>query len=110
MDPNSRKMRQIEEILEKIDEHLENAQEYVAKDVNVRGTSFKHFKDWKGKSGHPLWMKNVMIPRSLKGRGRKERALRTIENKVRGKQLTMRKRHHIRGKSLAIMREFGLKD
>jgi hypothetical protein len=105
MDQSSKKMQQIEEQLERIDERLENAREYVANNVNVRGTSRLHFGDWKGKSGHPLWMKNVMIPRTLKGRGRKEIALRTIETKVKDKHVSLRKRRRVRGNS--VIREFG---
>jgi hypothetical protein len=58
-------MRKIEQQLARIEERLANAEEYLARNVNVEGKSFLHFDDWCGKSGHPLWMKNVMIPRFL---------------------------------------------
>jgi len=38
-----------------------------AKNVNVKGfPSWLKLSDWKGKSGHPLWMKNHMIPLDAK--------------------------------------------
>ncbi len=92
MDPSAKKMRQIEESLEKIDERLQNANAYVARNVNVRGSSFLHFADWSGKSGHPLWMKNVVIPRTLGARTRLEKTLSAIENKRNEKSVTLRKR------------------
>ena len=45
--------KRIEEQLAEMETRLANAEEYVAKNVNVEGKSFLHFDDWKGKSGHP---------------------------------------------------------
>jgi hypothetical protein len=82
------KQRQIEEQLERIEKRLANAEAYVAKGVNVEGSSFLHFDDWNGNSGHPLWMKNFMIPATRRGRARKEKALERINNKEREKLLS----------------------
>ena len=88
-----RKRQIIEEQLEMIEKRLANAEEYVARNVNVEGKSWLHFDDWQGKSGHPAWMRNFMIPATMRGRARKEKALKNIENKVKDKELTKRKRH-----------------
>jgi hypothetical protein len=87
-----KKRQAIREQLEKIEERLSNAQKYVAKNVNVRGSSWLHFGDWWGKSGHPLWMKNFMIPTLMKHRARKERASKMIDAKAKDKAVTRRKR------------------
>ncbi len=83
-----RTMRQIEALLEIIDKRLVNAEEYLAQNVNVEGTSFLHFKDWEGKSGHPLWMRNHMIPTTARHRSKKEKALRKIADKVKDKDVS----------------------
>ena len=72
------KTRKIEEQLERIEKRLADAEEYIGQNVNVEGSSWLHFDDWKGKSGHPLWMKNFMIPTTKKARVRKEMALEMI--------------------------------
>jgi hypothetical protein len=88
-----KKRQSIEEQLEVIEKCLANAEEYLAKNVNVEGSSWLHFDDWRGKSGHPLWMKNFMIPIMIKGRAKKEKALRNLNQKAKDKYLTTRKRH-----------------
>ncbi len=85
------KKRQIEEQLEMIEQRLANAETYVAKGVNVEGSAFLHFDDWNGNSGHPLWMKNFMIPATKRARAKKEKALDTIANKEREKRLKQRR-------------------
>jgi len=75
-----------------IDERLATAENYVAQNVNVRGWSWLHLSDWKGKSGHPLWMKNHMIPSTETARTRKERALEKIDAKDKGKWLKQQRR------------------
>jgi hypothetical protein len=90
---NRKKRQKIEEALEKIEESLANAQEYVARNVNVEGSFQFHLGDWRGKSGHPLWMRNHMIPTMMKIRARKEKTLESIDNKAKDKSLTMRKRY-----------------
>ena len=90
---DERKKQEIEEQLEMIEKRLANAEEYVARNVNVEGASWLHFDDWQGKSGHPSWMKNWMIPTTMKHRARKEKALRSIGDKAKEKNLTRRKRH-----------------
>jgi type IV secretory pathway VirD2 relaxase len=89
----AKKMQKIEKHLEMIEERLANAQEYLAQNVNVEGSSFLHFDDWRGKSGHPSWTRNFMIPTMMKRRARKERALKNIDNKTKDKNLTSRKRY-----------------
>ena len=85
------KKRKIREQLEIIEKRLANAEAYVAKGVNVEGSSWLHFGDFNGKSGHPLWMKNFMIPTTKRSRAKKEKALKTILNKEREKRLKERK-------------------
>ena len=88
----NRKRQRIVEKIEKIEQRLANAREYVARDVNVEGSSFLHFGDWKGKSGHPAWMRNFMIPALLRGRARKEKTLQELEAKRKDKLLRLRRR------------------
>ncbi len=89
---NERNVKKIEEQLEKIGERLANAEDYVARNVNVEGSTWLHLGDWQGKSGHPLWMKNYMIPTLMKLRARQEKALKNIGSKNKDKELTRRKR------------------
>jgi hypothetical protein len=86
------KKRRIEKQLEMIEKRLADAEEYLAQNVNVEGSSWLHFDDWKGKSGHPLWMKNFMIPATKKARVKKEKALERISRKHRDKCLKQRRR------------------
>jgi hypothetical protein len=97
---DDRKKRTIEEQLEIIEERLANAEKHVARNVNVEGSSGPHFGDWQGKSGHPSWMRNHMIPTTMKVRARKERALDNKENKAKDKGLTRRKRPGKRNSSI----------
>jgi hypothetical protein len=85
------KKPKIQETLSKLEQRLRNAEEYVARNVNVRSSLFLHFKDWKGKSGHPLWMKNHMIPVTERGRARKEKALERIMAKKKDKKSQQRR-------------------
>jgi hypothetical protein len=55
------KKRKIKEQIGMLDQHLAAAEKYVSRNVNVWGLSWLHLSDWKGKSGHPLWMKHKMI-------------------------------------------------
>jgi hypothetical protein len=87
-----RKQRSIHEQLEVIEKRLAAAEEYVARNVNVESSSFLHFDDWKGNSGHPLWMKNFMIPATKRTHARKEKALERIKSKNRDKRLRQRRR------------------
>ncbi len=89
---NARKRQKIEEQLAKFEECLANAQGYISRGVNVEGTSFLHLGDWRGKSGHPSWMENVMIPRTLKHRAHQEKALEKIGKKVKEIRLSQRRR------------------
>src|SRR5437773_593408 len=86
------KRKRIREQLQFIEERLLNAEEYVARNVNVEGSSWLHFGDWRGNSGHPLWMKNFMIPTMMKLRARKEKALDTIDDRAKGKGLVRPRR------------------
>jgi hypothetical protein len=50
-----KKTRKIKQRICTLDQHLAAAEEYVAKNANVRGfPSWLKLSDWKGKSGHPL--------------------------------------------------------
>ena len=86
------KRQKIREQLEKIETQLTNAEEYVARNVNVEGASWLHTSDWEGKSGHPLWTKNFMIPSIKKVQARKEKALENISSKNREKRKQRRQR------------------
>jgi len=89
------KERKIKEQIEVLDQHLAAAKEYVARNVNVRGAaSWLHLGDWKGKSGHPLWMKNHMIPSTKRSRTEKERALERIATKAKVKRLKEQRRNN----------------
>ena len=89
------KRRKIEEQLEMIDNRLAAAEDYVARNVNVEGSSWLHLDDWKGRSGHPLWVKNYMIPATKRARARKEKALEGISRKSKDKALKQRRRPRI---------------
>ncbi|MGA2245046.1 MAG: hypothetical protein ABSH48_08610 [Verrucomicrobiota bacterium] len=85
------KERKIKEQIGKLDQHLAAAKEYVTRNVNVRGTaSWLHLGDWKGKTGHPLWMKNHMIPSTKKSLTGKELALERIATKAKERRLKER--------------------
>jgi hypothetical protein len=92
---SQKKRQKIENQLRMIEKHLTNAQEYVAQNVNVEGLSWLHLDDWRGKSGHPSWMRNFMIPTMMKCRAKKEKALKNFENKAKDKNLTTRKQHGV---------------
>lgn len=87
-----KKRKKIEERITMIEKNLVNAAAYVAKGVNIEVFAELHFGDWRGNSGHPVWMKNVMIPRSIKWREKLEKTLLKIDDKAKDKKLTMRKR------------------
>ena len=86
-----RKRAVIQEQLKKIEQRLRDAEAYVARNENVESSSFCHFKDWEGKSGHPLWMKNFVIPTTKRGRARKEKALERILAKEKEKRSEKRR-------------------
>jgi hypothetical protein len=87
------KERKIKEQIGVFDQHLAVAKEYVARNVNVRGAAaWLHLSDWKGKTGHPLWMKNHMMPSTQRALAGKERALEEITNKAKGRRLKERKK------------------
>ena len=88
---NKKKSKQIQKDLERVEVHLANAEKYVVQDTNVEGSSWLHFGDWQGRSGHPSWMKNFAIPTMKKYRSRKEKALKSINNRAKDKNLTRRK-------------------
>ena len=85
--------RKIKDQIAVLDQHLADANEYVDRNVNVRGAApGLHFGDWKGKSGHPLWMKNHMIPSIQRAQAEKIRALEENNNKAKEKRLNERRR------------------
>jgi hypothetical protein len=92
---SQKKQQQIKERLEMIEKILVDAHEYVSKNINIESVPsiyLLHFGDWKGKSGHPLWMKNFMIPELMKRRNKLEKALETLSGRAKGKKLTAVKR------------------
>ena len=87
--------RDIKEQLESTERCLANAEEYLAQGRNVEGFAWLHLDDWNGKSGHPLWVKNFMIPTiptTKKAQAKMEKTLETIESKKRDKSLKHEKR------------------
>jgi hypothetical protein len=82
----------IEDQITEIEKWLLNAQQYLARNVNVEGKRFLHFDDWKGNSGHPLWIRNHMVPSLKRARKWKEKLLTFIENKTKKKEIAQRKR------------------
>jgi hypothetical protein len=84
--------RKIKENLGRIDQRLANAEAYLARNVNIEGTSWLHLGDWNGNSGHPLWMKNVMIPRTKQARARLEKLLDRIVTKDKDKRVSKLRR------------------
>ena len=84
--------QKIKEQIEKLERHLVTAGHYVARNVNVRGFDWLHLSDWKGKSGHPLWMKNHMIPSTKRKMTERESAIEKISTKTKEKQLQDRRR------------------
>jgi hypothetical protein len=80
----------IPERLKKVEGSLQKAEQYVARNVNVESTSFCHFADWKGKSGHPLWMKNHAIPTMKRALARFEKRLDQIAAREKDRRLQRR--------------------
>ena len=85
------KKRRIEERLESLDKHLANAEAYIERGVNVRSASWLHLEDWTGRSGHPLWMKNHMVPRTRKARAELEATLDRIAVKEKDRRSHQRR-------------------
>ena len=86
------KLRKIKEQISTLNQHLAASKEYVARNVNVRGLFWLHLNDWKGTSGHPLWMKNHMIPSTERALTEKERSLKRVVAKRKEKRVTGRKK------------------
>jgi hypothetical protein len=86
-----RKLPPIQEKIAGIEKTLVNALAYLQRGVNVESSSFLHFRDWKGHSGHPLWVQNHMIPVLLRSRTRQEEKMRTLEDRAKDKRLSLRK-------------------
>lgn len=89
----ARKTVNIREQLARIEKRLSDAEEYLARGVNVEGSGFLHLDDWRGKSGHPLWVRNFMIPTTLKHRSEKEKTLDLIDKKAQEKAATRHRRN-----------------
>lgn len=73
-----KKRERIEEQLETLAKRIANAEDYVARNVNVEGSAWLHTDDWNGRSGHPSWVKKHMIPTTKKWQRKSEKALETI--------------------------------
>jgi hypothetical protein len=86
------KQRKIKEQIEKLGQRLVAAGHYIERNVNIRGSDWLHLANWNGKSGHPLWMRNRMIPSTQRTITEKERALQKIGTKAKEKGLKERKR------------------
>jgi hypothetical protein len=86
------KKRKLKDRIVEVDESLANADIYLANNINVEGQKFLHFDDWNGKSGHPSWMKNHLVPTLKHTRSRLERTLDRIKNARKDKKLSRRKK------------------
>ncbi len=84
--------RKIKEQIEKLNQNLVAAEHYVARNVNVQSFDWLHLSDWNGKSGHPLWMKNYMIPSIKRMMTESERALEKITSKTKARRIKERRR------------------
>jgi hypothetical protein len=76
-----RAKRKTEQLIEAIDRDLAAAELYLSRGINSESNDWLHLSDWRGKSGHPLWMKNVMVPGLEKSRAKAERRFETYERK-----------------------------
>jgi hypothetical protein len=90
------KAQKIRERLEMLERDLANAEAYIARNVNVRRGSLFHLGDWRGNSGHPLWMKNHMVPCTKRTRARIERTLERITTREEEKRKMHRTRRPAR--------------
>jgi hypothetical protein len=68
---------------------LANAEKYVENGVNIEGDGQFHFDDWAGNSGHPLWMKNKLIPTTKMQIAKEEKKLRKFQDKEKDKRITL---------------------
>ena len=64
---------------------IDNAEKYLAKGENIEGSGFLHLDDWVGHSGHPKWVKNVLIPRLKKRIAAAEKTIEKISQKEKEK-------------------------
>ena len=80
-DGRMRAKRKTEQLIEAIDRDLAAAELYLSRGINSESNDWLHLSDWRGKSGHPLWMKNVMVPGLEKSRAKAERRFETYERK-----------------------------
>ena len=86
------KEQKIEHRLTRIEQRLRNAQAYAARNENVERASFLHLRDWEGKSGHPLWIKNFMIPATLRARALNEKRLERLITKQHDRKSQKRRK------------------
>jgi hypothetical protein len=86
-----KKRRRIEERLESMDRDLANAEAYIERGANVRSSSPLHLEDWAGQSGHPLWMKNHMVPQTKKAQVKQEKVLDRIEAREHNRKSAKRR-------------------
>jgi hypothetical protein len=83
----------IEERIQRLKNNLANAERYLAEGKNVKSISLLlYLNDYRGKSGHPAWIRNVMIPRTKARIAAAEKALERIEAKQKDRTQTARRR------------------
>ncbi|SRR5260370_39114860 len=87
----AKKLQALAEQHERLEQNLDNAEKYLEKGENVEGLTWLHFGDWRGKSGHPNWMKNWMVPWTQKRLAKIERELENTKKRTKDKKLTKRK-------------------
>jgi hypothetical protein len=82
--------RKIRRKIDTLETELAAGARYALRGVNRRAGPC--VQDWKGNTGHPLWMRNHMIPVKRRVRAQLDRALDTIATKERGRRLRARRR------------------
>ena len=74
------KKRKIEEKIKMTEKHLTDAEDYAAKGQNIQ------------RVGHPLWVKNRIVPLLRRRRAKQEKALGTVNKRDRNAALDRRRR------------------
>lgn len=75
------KQSQVEGRIKRWQKQLDNAEKYLAEGKNIEGRAWLHLDDWTGKSGHPDWVRNFLIPRIKKEIGKCEEVIERISQK-----------------------------
>lgn len=85
---NKYEIKKIEKKIERLEKNLEDSKSYVKKGENIYGD---WSTDWKGKSGHPSWVKNIVIKCKEYSIKAWHRVIDDLEKKEKDKQLSQRR-------------------